>query len=148
MRSAFGVQADYLIADKGGPGDPAEESPEFSRRARGVPAWAVLRSLGRDGVADLVERMARCARLIADGVAGIEGAEVINDVVFTQVCVAFEDDERTRAVTRRLIADGTTWMSGSRWRGRDVLRISVSNWSTDEDDIRVSLEALRRAACG
>ena len=68
--------------------------------------------------------------------------------MFTQVCVAFEDDERTRAVTQRLIADGTTWMSGSRWRDRDVVRISVSNWSTDEDDIRLSLEALRRAARG
>ena len=90
--------------------------------------------------------MARCARAIAEGVAGIEGADVVNDVAFTQVCVAFEDDERTRAVTQRLIADGTTWMSGSRWRGRDVLRISVSNWSTDEGDVRLSLEALRRAA--
>lgn len=146
MRSAFGVQADYLIADKGGPGDPAERGPEFSRRARGVPTWAVLRSLGRDGVAELVERMARCAGAIAEGVAGIEGADVVNDVAFTQVCVAFEDDERTRAVTQRLIADGTTWMSGSRWRGPRCAAISVSNWSTDEGDVRLSLEALRRAA--
>jgi hypothetical protein len=79
-------------------------------------------------------------------VAGVDGAEVLNDVEFTQVCLAFDDDEHTRAIAQRLIADGTTWVSGSRWRGREVLRISVSNWSTDEDDVRLSLEALRRAA--
>ena len=67
-------------------------------------------------------------------------------MVFTQVCVAFGDDERTRAVTARLLADGTAWMSGSRWRGRDVLRVSVSNWSTDEDDVDASVDAVRRAA--
>jgi glutamate/tyrosine decarboxylase-like PLP-dependent enzyme len=145
MRSAFGAQADYLVVDEGTPGDPVEKSPEFSRRARGVPVWAVLRSLGRAGVADLVEGMARHARALAEGVAGIEGAEVLNEVEFTQVCVAFGDDERTRSITQRVLADGTTWMSGSRWHGRDVLRISVSNWSTDEDDLRLSLEAVRRA---
>ncbi len=75
----------------------------------------------------------------------IPGAIVLNDVVFTQVCVSFEDDERTRAVIARLIADGETWMSGSRWRGRDVFRVSVSNWSTDDDDVRRSLEAVLRA---
>ncbi len=70
---------------------------------------------------------------------------MLNDVEYTQVCVAFGDDERTRAVTTRLIADATAWMSGSRWRGQDVLRISVSNWSTDEDDVRRSIDAVRRA---
>ena len=148
MRSAFSVQADYLIADQVGPGDPADRVPEVSRRARGVPVWAALRSLGREGVAELVERMALRARAIAEGVSKIDGAEVLNEVEFTQVCVAFEDDERTRAVTQRLLADGTTWMSGSRWRDRDVVRISVSNWSTDEDDVALSVDALRRAATG
>ncbi len=71
---------------------------------------------------------------------------MLNDVVFTQVCVAFDDDEQTRAVTAQLLADGTAWMSGSRWRGRDVLRVSVSNWSTDADDVEVSVDAVRRAA--
>jgi glutamate/tyrosine decarboxylase-like PLP-dependent enzyme len=148
MRSAFSVEADYLIADQGGPGDPADRVPEVSRRARGVPVWAALRSLGREGVADLVERMAGRARAIAEGVSTIEGAEVLNEVEFTQVCVAFDDDEHTRAVTQRLLADGTTWMSGSRWRDRDVVRISVSNWSTDEDDVALSVDALKRAATG
>jgi glutamate/tyrosine decarboxylase-like PLP-dependent enzyme len=146
LRAALGVHASYLIADQTGSGDPLEKVPEFSRRARGVPVWAALRSLGRAGVADLVERLARQARAIARGIEGIDGAHVRNDVVYTQVCVAFGDDARTRAVTARLIADGTAWMSGSRWHDRDVLRISVSNWATDDEDVRRSIDAVRRAA--
>ena len=146
MRSTFGAHASYLITDDSGPGDPLEKVPEFSRRARGVPVWAALRSLGRSGVAALVEGLAGHARALADGIAGIDGARVVNDVVYTQVCVEFGDDARTRAVTARLIADGTVWMSGSRWRGRDILRISVSNWATDADDVRRSVDAIRRAS--
>jgi glutamate/tyrosine decarboxylase-like PLP-dependent enzyme len=110
--------------------------------------WAALRELGRDGVAALVDRLVGHAQAIAAELRTVEGAQVLNDVVYTQVCVAFGDDEATRAVVARLLADGTTWMSGSRWHGRDVLRISVSNWSTDTDDVRRSVEALRRAAAG
>ena len=146
MRSTFGAHASYLITDDSGPGDPLEKVPEFSRRARGVPVWAALRSLGRSGVAALVERLAGNARALAAGIAGIDGARVVNEVVYTQVCVEFGDDARTRAVTARLIADGTVWMSGSRWRGRDILRISVSNWATDADDVRRSVDAIRRAS--
>ncbi|MDT4937482.1 MAG: hypothetical protein QOG80_1153 [Pseudonocardiales bacterium] len=147
MRTALGAHASYLIsAGDAGPGDPLEKVPEFSRRARGIPVWAALRSLGRAGVADLVERLVASAQAIAEGVRQIDGATVLNDVDYTQVCVAFADDETTRAVTARVIADGTTWMSGSRWRGRDVLRISVSNWSTDDEDVRRSIDAIRRAA--
>jgi glutamate/tyrosine decarboxylase-like PLP-dependent enzyme len=145
MRSALGVHTSYLIADDSGPGDPHDKTPELSRRARGVPVWAVLRSLGRTGVAELVERLASRASAIADGIAGIDGAEILNEVVYTQVCVAFESDERTRAVTERLIAEGAVWMSGSHWRGRDILRVSVSNWSTDEADGQFAVDALRRA---
>jgi glutamate/tyrosine decarboxylase-like PLP-dependent enzyme len=145
MRSAMGVHASYLIADTSGPGDPLEKVPELSRRARGVPVWAALRSLGRSGVADLVDGLAGHARAIAAGLAAIDGAHVLNDVVYTQVCVAFGDDERTRAVTAALIADGTAWMSGSRWHDQDVLRVSVSNWSTDDEDVRRSVDAVRRA---
>jgi glutamate/tyrosine decarboxylase-like PLP-dependent enzyme len=146
MRAAFGVHTDYLIADQSGPGDPYEKVPELSRRARGVPVWAALRSLGRDGVAGLVGGLAQRARAIADLVAQIDGASVLNDVVYTQVCASFGSDERTRDVVARLIADGETWMSGSHWRGRQVLRISVSNWSTDDADVLRSVAALRRAA--
>jgi glutamate/tyrosine decarboxylase-like PLP-dependent enzyme len=145
VRDALGMRASYLVHSDG-PGDPMERVPELSRRARGVPVWAALRSLGRSGVTDLVDRLVANARAIADGMGAIPGAEVLNDVVFTQVCVAFGDDERTRAVTAQLLADGTAWMSGSRWRGRDVLRVSVSNWSTDDDDVAMSVDAVRRAA--
>jgi glutamate/tyrosine decarboxylase-like PLP-dependent enzyme len=148
LRAALGVHASYLVNADVGRGDPLERVPELSRRARGVPVWAALRSLGRSGVADLVERLAGHARSIATGLAGIDGAEVLNDVVFTQVCVAFGDDERTRCVTSRLLEDGTAWMSGSRWHDRDVLRVSVSNWSTDEADVAASVDAVRRAAAG
>jgi glutamate/tyrosine decarboxylase-like PLP-dependent enzyme len=139
------MQASYLIhaSDKG---DPLDKVPELSRRARGVPVWAALRSLGRSGVAALVEGLHDNARAIADGIAAIPGAEILNDVVYTQVSVSFGSDERTREVTERLLADGTAWMSGSRWKGRDVLRVSVSNWSTDAEDVAASVAAVRRAA--
>jgi glutamate/tyrosine decarboxylase-like PLP-dependent enzyme len=147
MRAAMGVHTSYLInaAPADGPADPSETAPEFSRRARGVPVWAALRSLGRIGVADLIDRLVATATKLADGIAAIEGAEVLNDVVFTQFCVAFGSDERTRAVTETLLADGRVWMSGSRWQDRDVLRVSVSNFSTDDADIEASVEAVRLA---
>jgi glutamate/tyrosine decarboxylase-like PLP-dependent enzyme len=108
--------------------------------------WAALRSLGRSGVADLVDGFVTHAQAIAEGIAAVPGARILNDVVYSQVSVAFETDERTRAVTERVLADGTTWMSGSRWQGRDVMRVSVSNWSTDAEDVRTSVDAVRSAA--
>jgi glutamate/tyrosine decarboxylase-like PLP-dependent enzyme len=147
MRGAFGVQAAYLLK-AGDRADPYEGVPEFSRRARGVPVWAALRSLGRDGVADLVDGYVRHAQAIARGIAEIPGARILNDVVYSQVSVAFESDERTREVTERVLADGVAWMSGSRWQGHEVMRVSVSNWSTDEADVRESIDAVRRAAAG
>jgi glutamate/tyrosine decarboxylase-like PLP-dependent enzyme len=143
MRAAMGMHGDYLLADEQY-GDPHERVPELSRRGRAFPVWALLRSLGRSGVAVLVDGLVFHARATADGLRAIDGAELLNEVVFTQVCAAFGSDERTRAVVKALMADGTTWMTGSRWRGRDVLRISVSNWSTDEVDVKASLAALRR----
>ena len=143
LASSMAMHGDYLIEASG---DPQERTPELSRRGRGFAAWAALRSLGRTGVVDLVERLARHARTFADAAREIPGCEVLNDVVFTQVCLGFGDDERTRAVAASLLADGVTWMSGSRWHDRAIVRISVSNWSTTDDDVRRSLEALRRAA--
>ena len=144
LRTAMGMGGDYIIRDPAG--DPFETVPETSRRGRALPVWAVMRSLGRSGLADLVDGMCGWAARFAAGVAGIDGARVENNVVYTQVCATFGSDERTQEVTQRLLADGTAWMSGSRWRGRQVLRISVSNWSTTPDDVDRSLAALRRAA--
>ena len=138
------MHGDYLIHDVAG--EPLDKVPEISRRGRAFPVWAVLRALGRDGVADLVDGFCTHARAFADGIAAIDGAEVLNDVDFTQVCASFGDDDRTRGVVEAMLADGTAWTTGSRWRGRAVLRVSVSNWSTTSEDVAVSLDALRRAA--
>ncbi|MFJ4171095.1 pyridoxal phosphate-dependent decarboxylase family protein [Paenarthrobacter sp. NPDC089714] len=145
MRRAFSIHTSYFIATDAGPGDPFEKVPELSRRARGIPVWAALRQLGRNGVIAMVEGLAANARALAKGLAAIPGVEVLNDVVFTQVSVSFGSDDRTRRVTQRLMAEGAVWMSGSSWRGRDILRISVSNWSTNADDVETSVEAVRRA---
>lgn len=144
-RAALGVRTSYLIHDAGAPADPFELVPEMSRRGRGVPVWAALRQLGRAGTVSLVERLAANARELAAGLSELPGVEVLNEVVFTQVCLAFGSDERTKAVTAALIADGEVWMSGSRWRDRDILRISVSNWSTDATDVRTAIDAVARA---
>lgn len=145
LRAAMGLHTSYLIQDAEGPGDPFEKVPELSRRARGVPVWAALKSLGSDGVAAQVRGLVAAASEIAGGLAGIDGVEVLNDVGYTQVCVAFGDDATTRAVTARIIADGRVWMSGSRWQDRDILRISVSNWQTAADEVRTAVAAVGSA---
>ncbi|MDQ0756981.1 pyridoxal-dependent decarboxylase [Arthrobacter sp. B3I4] len=145
LRSAMGVHTSYLIQDADGAADPFETVPELSRRARGVPVWAALKSLGRDGVAGQVRGLVQRARQLAEELAALDGVEVLNDVDYTQVSLAFGDDATTRAVTARIIADGRVWMSGSHWRNRDILRISVSNWSTDENDVAVAVAAVRDA---
>lgn len=145
LRASFGGRTSYLIQVDDAPSDPFERVPELSRRARGVPVYAALRQLGRSGVVALVDGLAATARALADHIGALPGVEVLNDVVFTQVCLAFGDDARTQRVTRALIADGEVWMSGSRWRDRDILRISVSNWSTSEVDVATAVAAVRRA---
>jgi glutamate/tyrosine decarboxylase-like PLP-dependent enzyme len=144
LRAAMGLRTDYLMQDSAG--DPFETVPEVSRRGRAFTVWAVLRALGRSGVADLVDGYCGHATAFAEGIAAIDGSRVANDVVFSQVCATFGSDKRTADVTARLMADGTTWMTGSRWHGKAVLRVSVSNWSTTADDVARSLAALRRAA--
>ncbi len=145
LRSAMGLHTSYLVHDAEGPGDPFEKVPELSRRARGVPVWAALKSLGSDGVAAQVRGMAAAASDIAVGLAALDGVEVLNDVSYTQVCLAFGDDATTRAVTARIIGDGKVWMSGSRWRDRDILRVSVSNWHTAGDEVRTAVDAVSSA---
>ncbi|MDJ0352175.1 pyridoxal-dependent decarboxylase [Pseudarthrobacter sp. PH31-O2] len=145
LRSAMGVHTSYLMQDADGAADPFETVPELSRRARGVPVWAALKSLGRDGVAGQVRGLVLHAKELAERLAALDGIEVLNDVNYTQVSLAFGDDATTRAVTARIIADGRVWMSGSRWRDRDILRISVSNWSTDDADVAVAVDVVRDA---
>lgn len=146
LRAAMGYHGAYLIHDERG--EPFDKVPETSRRGRAFPVWAVLRSLGRSGVAELVERLCRHASAFATGLDEIDGASVLNAVEFTQVCATFGTDQRTEEVVRRLLADGTAWMSGSTWRDQSVLRISVSNWSTTDNDVERSLDAVRKAVIG
>ena len=143
LRAAMGMHGAYLLHDA--QGEPLDKVPEISRRGRAFPVWAVLQSLGRSGVAELVERLCRHAQAFAAGLRDIPGAAVLNDVEFTQVCATFGSDARTDAVVRRLLEEGSAWMSGSSWRGQRVLRISVSNWSTTEQDVGRSLDAIRLA---
>jgi glutamate/tyrosine decarboxylase-like PLP-dependent enzyme len=143
-RAALGAQTSYLIKD-GEASDPYDVTPEMSRRARGVPVWAALRQLGRSGVIALVNGLVANARALASGLAALPDVTVLNDVVFTQVSLHFGSDERTREVTAALIADGAVWMSGSKWQGHDILRISVSNWATDAEDVAFAVAAVGRA---
>lgn len=146
LRASMGMHGAYLIHDE--LGEPSDKVPELSRRGRAFPVWAVLRSLGRSGVAELVDRLCDRAAALADGLRSIPGTTVLNEVVFTQVCASFGSDERTDDVVRRVLDEGTTWMSGSTWRGQRVLRVSVSNWLTSEEDVARSLDAVRRAVAG
>jgi glutamate/tyrosine decarboxylase-like PLP-dependent enzyme len=139
--AVFGVHADYLI---GVAGDPTERVPELSRRARGFPVWAALRSLGRDGLADLIDQLCARATQMATGLAEIPGAEVVNQVAFTQVMTSFGDDARTAEVGRRLLADGEAVFTPAVWRGRGVQRCSVSSWATTPADVDRTLRAVGR----
>jgi len=150
-RAAFAKVASYLTPGQGGERDPDGFVPEGSRRARGFPVWAALRSLGRSGVAELVERCCGHARRFADALAAADGVEVLNEVVLNQVLVRFADpggdhDGRTREVIRRVQADGTLWLGGTIWQGMAAMRISVSNWSTTTDDVDRSVAAILAAA--
>jgi glutamate/tyrosine decarboxylase-like PLP-dependent enzyme len=144
VHRAMGVHASYLL--QASTVDPLEIVPEMSRRARGVPIWAALASLGADGVRDFVEGLVRAARGLAEGIGAIPGAVVLNDVVYTQVSVAFESDERTREVFDRILADGAVMPSASVWHGRPVIRFSVSSWRTGNQEVRDTVAAVQRAA--
>jgi glutamate/tyrosine decarboxylase-like PLP-dependent enzyme len=142
--SAMSYTAAYLTGSGAEPG-PADFTAESSRRARGFAVWAALRSLGRDGLVDLVERCCRLARRFADGLAA-GGVEVANDVVLNQVLVGFGTDDRTDRVIDLVQRDGTCWLGGTTWHGRRLMRISVSNHSTTEDDVDRSVAAILRLA--
>jgi glutamate/tyrosine decarboxylase-like PLP-dependent enzyme len=145
-RAAMAIQASYLAhADEGGPRDQMDWTPEFSRRARGFAIYAAIRSLGRSGVAAMVERCCDHARRFAELLA-VGGAEIMNDVVLNQVLVRFGDDAHTDAVIARVVDDGTCFLSGTTFRGLRAMRISVSNWQTSEEDVERSVAAVLRAA--
>jgi len=150
-RAAMGTHASYLVHSEDRERDEMDWNPEFSRRARGFPVYAALRSLGRSGVADLVDRCCAHARRFAEALSQEAGVEVLNDVVLNQVLVRFLDpdgdhDGRTRAVIRAVQEDGTCWLGGTTWQGKAAMRISVSNWATTVEDVDRSVAAILRAA--
>jgi glutamate/tyrosine decarboxylase-like PLP-dependent enzyme len=142
LRASMGLSSAYLAP---GTRDPMHYTPEASRRARGVELWAALKSLGRSGLADLIERTCAHARQFADGLRAA-GFEVLNEVVSNQVLVTFGDAQNTQEVIRRIQDEGTCWCSGTIWQGKTAMRISVSSWATTGDDVDRSLAAILRVA--
>jgi glutamate/tyrosine decarboxylase-like PLP-dependent enzyme len=143
LKRAMSVTAAYL--PQGEHREPSQYTPELSRRARGVEIWAALRSLGREGLSDLIERNCRLARRFAAELHG-GGCEILNEVILNQVLVSFGDAARTRQVIGRVQRDGTCWCGPTEWQGRTAMRISVSSWATRDEDVDRSMAAILRAA--
>jgi glutamate/tyrosine decarboxylase-like PLP-dependent enzyme len=144
VRAAMGVRAAYLPDDEGR--EPLDYVPEMSRRARAISVYAALRALGREGLAELVDRCCALARRLAAAMRELEGAEVLNDVVLNQVLLRFDDDDAiTRAVVDEVQRGGEAWLGGTVWHGHAAVRVSVSNWSTSEEDIDRLVAALTAA---
>jgi glutamate/tyrosine decarboxylase-like PLP-dependent enzyme len=143
LQASVTLTAAYLV--QGESREPSQYTPEFSRRARGLEIWAVLRSLGRSGLADLIERTCRHAARFAKGFTAA-GYQVLNEVVLNQVLVSFGDADTTQRVITAIQADGTCWCGGTVWQGQSAMRISVSSWATTEEDVERSLAAMIRIA--
>lgn len=143
LRSAMGISAAYL--QPGRRREPMHHTPEASRRARGIELWAGLKSLGRAGLAELIEKTCAHARHFAEGLREAN-YEVLNDVVVNQVLVSFGTAEKTKEVIRRIQEDGTCWCGGTVWKGKTAMRISVSSWATTSADVEKSLDAILRIA--
>lgn len=144
LRAAMAITAEYLptVTEHR---NPSDYTPELSRRARGVEVWAVLRSLGRAGVVDLIERTCRHARRFAEGFSSA-GYEILNEVVLNQVLVSFGDADTTNRIISDIQKDGTCWCGGTVWQGKTAMRISVSSWATTDEDVEKSLDAMLRIA--
>jgi glutamate/tyrosine decarboxylase-like PLP-dependent enzyme len=144
--AAMSLAGPYLVADPG-QRDNTNFVPESSRRARAVPVYAAIRALGRAGVASLIERNCAQARRMAALLAAIPGAQILNDVVLNQVLVRLPGgDDANRRVVEAVQRDGTCWLGGTTWNDEYVLRVSVSNWSTTDEDIDSSAAAIAAAA--
>jgi glutamate/tyrosine decarboxylase-like PLP-dependent enzyme len=133
--------AAYLIQDAGAQRvrDEVDWVPEFSRRARGFSVYAALRSLGRSGLVELVERCCDGAARFAERIVELDGVELLNEVVLNQVLFRFESDERTDEVLARVQESGRIWLSGTTWDGRKAIRVSVSNWQTTDEEIDLAV---------
>ena len=148
-RASMSQQASYLTHQSAAR-DPLDWNPEFSRRARGFASYAALRELGRNGVGELVERSCACAADLVAQLGQLERVEVLSRPVLNQGLVAFLDEagEPSDAWTDRAIAEiareGTSYFSGTTWKGRRAMRISVSNWQTGSDDVSRTIAGVKR----
>lgn len=143
LRAAMALSAAYLQTSD--VREPCQYTPEASRRARGVELWAALRSLGKDGLREMIEQTCRLAAVFAQRFQEA-GFEVLNEVSLNQVLVSFGSAEETRRVIAEAQTEGTCWCGGTQWHGRTAMRISVSNWATTEEDVERSLAAILRIA--
>jgi glutamate/tyrosine decarboxylase-like PLP-dependent enzyme len=144
LRAAMAITAEYLPT-RTAHRNPSDHTPELSRRARGVEVWSVLKTLGKEGVAAMIDRTCRHARRFAEGL-GAAGFEILNEVVLNQVLVAFGDAKNTERVVAAVQEDGTCWAGITVWQGRTAMRISVSSWATTDEDVEASIAAIERAA--
>ena len=144
LRAAMAITAEYLPTTSPWR-NPSDYTPELSRRARGVDIWAALRSLGRCGVAEMIERNCRQARRFGEALAAA-GFEVLNEIALNQVLVSFGDAARTQRVFAAIQEDGTCWCGGTVWQGRSAMRISVCSWATTDEDVERSVAAIVRIA--
>ncbi len=145
LEGALQFSAAYLAADKNR--EPMRFTPEMSRRARGIEVWAALRSLGRRGLAEMIDRTCTHATTFAKRLEAA-GHTILNDVVLNQVLVSFGDDEKTRRVIAGIQNEGTCWCGGTVWHGRAAMRISVSSWATSDEDVEKSIAAILKVASG
>lgn len=146
LRSAMSISASYITSTPG-KRQPIEFTPELSRRARGVEIWTAIASLGREGIAEIVERCCAHAQKSAKRLTDA-GYKILNDVVINQVLVSFGSDEKTQAVTKAIQEDGTCWCGGTKWKGQTAMRISICSWATTDEDMEKSLDAMIRCAKG
>jgi glutamate/tyrosine decarboxylase-like PLP-dependent enzyme len=144
LQAAMAITAEYLPTHSEFR-NPADFTPELSRRARGVEVWAALRSLGREGLAELIERNCAQARRFATQLSAA-GCEIINEVVLNQVLVTFGDAEETKRVIEAVQDEGTCWAGITVWQGKTAMRISVSSWATTDADVDRSVAAILKAA--
>jgi glutamate/tyrosine decarboxylase-like PLP-dependent enzyme len=145
LQRSMSISASYYPPDPDAKRQPMQLGPESSRRARGIEVWAALRSLGKRGVEELIERTCGHAEKFATGLRA-RGYEVLNDVALNQVLVSFGDDEKTSRVIDAIQAEGTCWCGGTVWKGHKAMRISVSSWATTDSDVTRSLEAILKIA--
>ncbi len=148
-RAAMSMTAGYFIAPDAEGREQMDWNPEWSRRPRGVVAYAALRSLGRQGIAEIVDNCCRLADRIVSEIGALPGAEVLSPARMNQGLLRFtardgDHDRRTDAVVEAIRAEGTAWFGATDWEGKRAMRVSVCNHRTSDRDVDLTVEAVAR----